>query len=66
MVEESRRKVPFNTWEIKVLKGHTISIRHLYRVKDIDKGYRLEIARRSRKQALKSKSNMPRSLKANM
>ena len=48
MVEASRRKLPFNAWEVRVLKDHTISIRRLYHVKDIDKGYRLEIDRRGK------------------
>ena len=55
MAEEYRRKGTFNAWAVKVLKGHTRAIRRLYRVKDIDRGYRLEMDKRERKQALKAK-----------
>ena len=55
MVEATSRKGPFNDWVVKVLKGHTRSIRHLYHVEDIGRGYRLEMARRESKQALKAK-----------
>ena len=37
----SRRKGPFNAWAVKAIKGHTISIRRLYCVKEINRGYRL-------------------------
>ena len=46
--------------------GHTRAIRRLYPVMDIDKGYRLEMATRAGKEALKAKSNIPITLKANM
>ena len=41
VVEASRRKCPFNAWGVNVLKGHNRDIRRLYRVNDIDRGYRL-------------------------
>ena len=37
----SRRKVPFDYWAVKDLKGTIRSIRHVYRFKYIDRGYRL-------------------------
>ena len=52
-VEASRRKVPFNSWSIKVIKDNTRSIRCLYRVKSVDMVYRIEMARRERKKYLK-------------
>ena len=64
MVEASIRKGPFNAWVVEVLKGPTRAIRCSYRVGDIDRGYRLEIDRWSKKQALKAKSKMPRALKS--
>ena len=64
VLEASRRKVHFNAWAVKVLKGHIRAIRCLYCVKDIGRGYRLEIDRREKNQALEAKSNTPRSLKA--
>ena len=48
VVEASRRKGPFNTWAVIILKGHTRDIRYLYHVKDIDQGYRMEMARRKK------------------
>ena len=63
MVEASRIKAPFAAWVVKVKKGHTKAIRRFYRVRDIDRGYKLEITRRSNKQVLKAKSNIPRYLK---
>ena len=62
MLEASRRKGPFNAWAVKVLRGQTRASRHLYHVRDVDSGYGLEMVSRSKKQALKVKSNMPRSL----
>ena len=55
MVEASRIKGTFNDWEVKVLKCHTRAIRRLYHVNNIDRGYRLEMSRRERKQVLKTK-----------
>ena len=66
MVESSRIKGLFNAWAVKVLKGYTRAIGNLYHVRDVDRGYRLEMDRRYIKQVLEAKSNMPRSLKANM
>ena len=66
MVELFGRKGPFNDWELTVLKGHTSAIRCLYYFGYIDGGYRLEMYRRSKKQVLKTKLNMPRSLKAKL
>ena len=66
VVEASRRKCPFNAWGVNVLKGHNRDIRRLYRVNDIDRGYRLENFRTVSKQVLYSKSKIPRYLKANM
>ena len=66
MIETCRRKGTFNAWVVKVLKGHTRAIRHFYYIKDIDRGYRLEMARREKNQALKYTSNMPRELEAKM
>ena len=52
VVEASRIKVPFNVWTVKVLKGHTRSIRNSYFVKGVDRFYRLGVAIRERNQAL--------------
>ena len=41
MVESSKIKGYLNDWEVKVIKVNTRSIRRLYRVKGIDRGYRL-------------------------
>ena len=41
VVEASSIKGTFNAWVIKFLKGHTIDIRCLYHVTEVDKGYRL-------------------------
>ena len=41
MVEASMIKGPFNNWVFNVLKGHTIVIRFLYRVRYIGRGCRL-------------------------
>ena len=48
VLEASREKGFFNAWGVKVLKGHTRAIRKLYRVRDIDRCYRLEISRREK------------------
>ena len=66
VVEASRRNFHFNARVVKVLKVHTKAIRHLYHVEDIDKVYRLEIDRKERNQALKTKSNIPIDLKSKM
>ena len=66
VLEVYSRKGPFNAWSVKVIKGHTIAIRNLYYVKDIGRGYRLEMTRRTKKQVLKVKSKIMRSLKANI
>ena len=55
MVGASRRKGTFNAWEVKVPKGHTGSTRRVYHVKDVDRGYGIEISRRARNQALEYK-----------
>ena len=41
VVEASRIKVPLNSWMVKAIKCHTRSNRHLYRVKDIYRVYKL-------------------------
>ena len=41
VLELSRIKGPLNDWVVKVIKGHTRAIRHLYRVMDIDNIYRI-------------------------
>ena len=41
VVEAYIRKVPFNSWMVKVIKGHNRAIRHLYCVKDSVRVYRL-------------------------
>ena len=38
VTETSITKSPFNAWVVKVLKGHTIAIRIIYRFKYIDRG----------------------------
>ena len=43
VVEASSRKGHFNTWVVKFIKGHTGAIRQLYRIKEIGRGYRLEM-----------------------
>ena len=65
-IEASRIKSPFNAWAAKVVKCQTRSIRSLYRVRYIDMGYNLEIARRDKKKVLEDKSKMPRAFKLNM
>ena len=54
-VEASSRKVPFNSWVVKVLNDHTRAISRLYHVKEIGGGYRMEMSRRAKKQALDAK-----------
>ena len=54
-IEASSRKATFNDWAVKVIKVHTGAIRCLYHVKDIDRGYRMEMDRREHNQALKDK-----------
>ena len=66
VVEASRRKGPFNAWAIKVLKGHIITIRCLYHVKEVVRGYSLEMNIRSNKKSFEGKSKMQRTLKAKM
>ena len=46
VLEASRRKGSFNDWAVNFLNGHTRDIRRLYHVKEIGRGYRLEMARR--------------------
>ena len=41
VLELSRIKGPLNDWVVKVIKGHTRAIRHLYCVMDIDNIYRI-------------------------
>ena len=55
VVEASRRKGPFNAWAVKVLKDHTRDIILFYCVKDIGRGYRLEMDIRERNQAIGAK-----------
>ena len=66
MVNASSRKSPFDTCAVKVLKGHTRDIRSLHHVKDIYRGYRLEMDRRAMKQAFKEKPKISRALKSKM
>ena len=66
VVESSKIKGHLNDWEINVIKVNTRSIWRLYRVKGIDRGYRLWMYRRSSKQDLEAKSNIPRDQKANI
>ena len=63
---ESSRKVTVNSCAVNFIKVHAIYIRQLYRVKEIDRGHNLEMARRERKKALKSKSKIPRAFKSKM
>ena len=46
VMELSRRKGPLNAWAVKFLKGHTRAIRRLYHVREIDRGYSMEMDRR--------------------
>ena len=66
MLEAYLIKVPFNASSVKVLNVHTRSIRCFYCVKDVDKGYSLEMSIRARNQVSKAKSNISRALKSKM
>ena len=66
MLETFRIKGPFNDWVKKVLKGHTRSIRRVYRFKEVDRVSSLEMDRRTNNKSLKEKSKIPRSLKEKM
>ena len=46
----------------RLKKSHTRAIRRLYCVRDIDRGYRLEMARRDKKQKFEAKSKITRTL----
>ena len=51
---------------LRTSSHHTWGIRHLYHVKDIDRGYRLVMDKRERIQLLEDKSKMKIALEANM
>ena len=59
--EVSRRKVIYNDWYKKVLKGHTSAVKLPYRMKKIYQGYYIVATRREMKNASEAKSNIPRS-----
>ena len=62
----SSRKVTVNAYAVNCIKVHAIYIRQLYCVKEIDRGHKLEMARRERKKALKYKSKIPIAFKSKM
>jgi len=51
VVESSRRNGTFNVWATKVLKANARAIRRLYRIKEVDKAFRIggtKVSRRNR------------------
>ena len=63
VVEASIRKGVYNDWSTKVIKGHTGSVKHIYRMKEIYRGYRIVATRRARKNSSEEKSKTPKALK---
>ena len=71
VVEKSRRDGQFNAWASKVLKANARRIKRMYRMKEIDRSFRIGVLKQSgRDKQLsrlrlisKSKSTVPRALK---
>ena len=63
VVEASIRKLIYNSWSAKSLKGYNRTVRCLYRMKGIVRGYRIVATRRTKKYTLEVKFKITRALR---